>query len=103
MGYERWTYIVTVWDGASISHYIDGEFNWKDTKTSYGTSQNFSLIAGSSSRMMRGRLDEFVIYNKNLSLSEIKQNYVAGLDSLLAQGGISKNDYSQRIKQLAGK
>jgi hypothetical protein len=52
---------------------------------------------------MRGRLDEFVIYNKNLSLSEIKQNYVAGLDSLLAQGGISKNDYSQRIKQLAGK
>ena len=47
---------------------------------------------------MKGRLDEMIIYNKNLSLSEIRQNYVAGLDSLLAQGGISKQEYNERLK-----
>lgn len=101
--YEKWSYIVTVWDGTYITHYINGEFNWKDSNPSYGTSQTFSAIAGTSTRMMRGRLDELIIYDKNLSLSEVRQNYIAGLDSLLAQGGISKEEYNQRLQELAKK
>lgn len=101
--YNKWIYVTTVWDGTYISHYINGEFNWKDTKATIGTSENFHQIAGYSGRRMKGRLDEMIIYNKNLSLSEIRQNYVAGLDSLLAQGGICKEEYNERLKNLAGK
>jgi type II secretory pathway pseudopilin PulG len=99
--YEKWSYVVTVWDGTYVSHYINGEFNWKDTNASYGTSQGFVQIAGYSGRLFKGRLDEMIIHDKNLSVSEIRQNYIAGLDSLLAQGGISKEEYNERIKQLA--
>jgi len=101
--YNQWTYIVTVWDGTHISHYINGEFNWKDGSASSGSSNSFTTIAGYSGRRMKGRLDEMIIYNKNLSLSEVRQNYIAGLDSLLAQGGISKEEYSQRLQELAKK
>jgi len=101
--YNKWSYVTTVWDGIYISHYINGELNWRDTAASSGTSENFYQIAGYSGRRMKGRLDEMIIYNKNLSLSEIRQNYVAGLDSLLAQGGICKEEYNERLKNLAGK
>ena len=101
--YNKWTYIVTVWDGTYITHYINGELNWKDTVAASGTNDNLYMIAGSSTRRMRGRLDEMVIYDKNLSVSEIKQNYIAGLDSLLAQGGISEEEYAQNIEALAKK
>lgn len=101
--FDRWSYVTTVWDGAYISHYINGELNWKDSSISSGTSENFYQIAGYLERRMRGRLDEMTIYNKDLSLSEIKQNYVAGLDSLLAQGGLSKQEYNERIMNLAEK
>jgi len=101
--YDKWTHIATVWDGTYITHYINGEFNWKDGSASSGTSQNYYHIAGYDGRIMKGRLDEMIIYNKNLSISEIRQNYIAGLDSLLAQGGISKEEYSQRLQELAKK
>ncbi len=105
INYDTWSYVTTVWDGTYISHYINGEFNWKDTAASSGTSENFYQIAGyvngTDRRRMKGRLDELIIYNKNLSLSEIRQNYIAGLDSLLAKGGISREEYNERINELA--
>jgi len=99
--YDKWTHITTIWDGTYVTHYINGEFDWRDSNASFGTSEALSYIAGYSDRIMKGRLDELIIYDKNLSLSEIKQNYIAGLDSLLAQGGISKEEYNQRINKLA--
>ena len=101
--YNKWTYLVTVWDGTYITHYINGNLSWKDPLSSAGTSGNLYQIAGYSGRRMAGRLDEMVIYDKNLSVSEIKQNYIAGLDSLLAQGGISEEEYAQNIEALAKK
>jgi len=101
--YNKWTYLVTVWDGTYITHYINGNLSWKDPSASGGTSENLYQIAGYSGRKMAGRLDEMVIYDKNLSVSEIKQNYIAGLDSLLAQGGISQEEYAQNIETLAKK
>jgi len=48
-----------------------------------------------------GSIDDVRIYDVGLSSSQIKQNYIAGLDSLLSQGNISKEDYNQRINALA--
>ena len=48
-----------------------------------------------------GFLDDIRIYNAALSSSQIKQNYIAGLDSLLSKGSISEEDYNKRINLLA--
>ena len=52
-------------------------------------------------RIFNGLIDEVVIYKKDLSISEIKQNYIAGLDSLLENGAISKKEYNKRLLNLA--
>ncbi|MDD2489489.1 MAG: hypothetical protein PHD62_08485 [Bacteroidales bacterium] len=49
----------------------------------------------------RGLMDELRIYNSTLSQTAIRKSYIAGLDSLLSQGTISKVDYNQKINELA--
>jgi prepilin-type N-terminal cleavage/methylation domain-containing protein len=48
-----------------------------------------------------GSIDDVRLYNTALSSSQIKQNYIAGLNSMLANGNISKEDYNERINNLA--
>jgi len=48
-----------------------------------------------------GLIDEVRIYNKALSSAQIKQNYIAGLNSMLSNGTISKEELSERINTLA--
>lgn len=86
--YDKWTHIVTVWDGSVISHYINGKLNWKDSSISSGTSQSFATIAGYSSRKFKGSLDELRIYEQALSSAQIQQFYAEGAKKHgLASGG----------------
>jgi len=48
-----------------------------------------------------GMMDDLLFFDSAISSSQIKQNYIAGLDSLLSKGSISKEDYNQRINELA--
>ncbi|MDD2909693.1 MAG: prepilin-type N-terminal cleavage/methylation domain-containing protein [Candidatus Pacebacteria bacterium] len=48
-----------------------------------------------------GSIDDVRIYKTALSISEIKQNYIAGLDSLFENGAISKEEYNKRLLNLA--
>jgi len=50
-----------------------------------------------------GLIDDVRIYNAALTTAQIKQEYVAGLNSLLANGSISKEEYDQRLNNLASK
>jgi len=50
---------------------------------------------------LNGFIDDFKVYDSILNLVQVKQNYIAGLDSLLSQKSISKVDYNQRINELA--
>jgi prepilin-type N-terminal cleavage/methylation domain-containing protein len=52
-------------------------------------------------RFFKGNMDQIRIYDDALSSSQIKQNYIAGLNSLLSKESISKEDYNQRINELA--
>jgi len=44
-----------------------------------------------------GYMDEIKVYNSALPFSQIKQNYIAGLESLLAKGLISEDEFKQRV------
>jgi hypothetical protein len=53
-----------------------------------------------TSSFFKGKMDEFKIYNAALSSSQIKQNYIAGLNSLLNNGNMSKKEYEENINKL---
>jgi len=61
----------------------------------------YSSGNSSPASYFNGKIDEFRLYKGALSSSQVKQNYIAGLDSLLSNGNISKEDYNNRINELA--
>jgi hypothetical protein len=48
-----------------------------------------------------GLIDDVRIYNAALSSAQIKQNYIAGLNSMFANGNMSKQEYNERINNLS--
>ncbi len=54
-----------------------------------------------AARGFKGHMDEVRIYNSLLSQSQIQNSYIAGLNSMLSNGSISKEDYNRRINALA--
>jgi len=83
--------------------YIDGKL--KLTTTFSIVNQNVSLVIGAGSpglsQLYNGFMDEISIYKEALSISQIKRNYVVGLNSMLQSGAISKEEYNQKTLNLA--
>ena len=104
----KWYYIAfTVKQKNSMRIYVDGVLKGTTSISSTGniTTNNDPIrIAGQgfgSPLWFDGSMDDIRIYNAAISSSQIKQNYIAGLDSLLSKGSISKENYNQRINALA--
>lgn len=73
--------------------------NYYNTAFKIGTRTDTS--ANSNTNFFRGLIDDVRVYNATLSYSQIKQNYVAGLNSLLSNSLISKEEYNERIIALS--
>ncbi len=102
---DNWYYIVGTYDKKNLVLYVNG---LKECVTPYITSisqpTGAVLMMGevaSGVQKYNGLIDDARIYNTPLSSSQIKQNYVVGLNSMLANGNISKEEYNQRIESLA--
>ena len=104
--YNQWQFVVVVFNSLGRKIYINGI----DATGSGGSETVLPLnVAGvvrignslSLSRTFDGLIDDVRVYNIALSTSQIKQHYVAGLNSLLAKGSISKEEYDQRLNNLA--
>ena len=82
-----------------------------DSKTgSSGTYSNYvtSLTIGANKNLytsniynFTGQMDEVRLYSSEIPSSFVKEQYYAGLNSLLSGGSISKEEYNQRINQLS--
>jgi len=113
---SEWNYVaLSLKDGGvstgDLKYYINGQL--KDTKVSqkeYHVSTRYAMLGDNIGAYdstpqghvyFNGSLDEFRIYDIALSSSQIKQNYIAGLNSLLGNGNISKEEYNERINALA--
>ena len=64
---------------------------------------NDLYIGYTDNASMYGMIDEVRIYNIPLPSSQIKQDYIAGLNSMLANGNMSKEEYNERIENLSKK
>ena len=107
---SNWHFYVATYDYDTgfVKLYIDGEIQTLTTglkENSVGQVEASDPTDFRIGKMwdwdMDGYIDEVGVYNKSLSQAKIKQDYIAGLDSLLSNGNISKEDYNERINELA--
>ena len=102
-----WNYFVWTADGTKYYVYKNGLLltsNDKSVDDMSDTLASFEIGRGgdgTGTRYMKGSIDEVRVYNNYLSKAEVKQNYIAGLNSLLSKGSISKEDYINRINSLS--
>jgi hypothetical protein len=58
------------------------------------------LIGKGWGQILAGSIDEVRIYNSAISTAQIRQNYLAGLNSLVAKNQITKKEYNQKMSTL---
>ncbi|MGI6341050.1 MAG: LamG-like jellyroll fold domain-containing protein [Minisyncoccales bacterium] len=105
---NEWAYFVWTANGSQSYLYkngklIHGPFT-KKNETMSNTTASFEIGRGgdgAGTQYMKGSLDDIRIYNAALSSSQIKQNYIAGLNLMLSNGNISNKEYNERINELA--
>lgn len=78
--YDKWSHLVTTWDGERIRHYINGVLEYTQPNTSSGTSESMYTITGYGGRKFKGKLGGLTVYTKTLSQAEVLQNYLAKKD-----------------------
>ena len=101
---DQWHYIVLQWNGDKYYIYADGAH--LEEVTFVGDSLATSTYLGSFNgvdQYYKGSIDDVRIYDSILTSSQIEQEYVAGLNSLLASNSISQEEYNQRLNILASK
>jgi len=104
---NNWTYVVFVNDESAnkINLFINGKRTNQSSYDEVMENKGIVNIGGTTPNCsyghINGLIDDVRIYNDALSSFQIKQNYVAGLNSLLNIGSISKEEYNERINTLA--
>jgi len=103
---DKWHHIVFVVTGGQISDifndkiYVDGK-----EERYYSTSSTQAPVLPTGNGWIGGGrfpglMDEVKIYGVVFSVSRVRENYLAGLDKLLASGRITPSDYRQRLSLL---
>jgi len=101
---DKWHYLVATFNGNKMVTYVDSIIDDGKNKTTLPSSTLTKTFIGANkgtSNYFNGQIDDVRIYDAALSSSQIKQNYIAGLDFLLSKGSILKEEYNQRINELA--
>ncbi|MDD4409412.1 MAG: prepilin-type N-terminal cleavage/methylation domain-containing protein [Candidatus Pacebacteria bacterium] len=102
---NTWYYYVGTIDTASGGKlYINGEKKAENADTgtliSGGVTNAYIGRDINLNSWMNGKIDEFSLYDEVMSISEIEDNYMAGLDHLLAKGLIGKEEYMQKVSKF---
>jgi len=102
---DNWHHVVFVQDVVRdrAFFYLDG-IPSSILTTTLELSGNYNFYLGRDIGLSRSGeqiMDDARIYNSALSTSQIKQEYIAGLNSLLASNSISEKEYNERINSLA--
>ncbi|MFA5249046.1 MAG: LamG-like jellyroll fold domain-containing protein [Candidatus Paceibacterota bacterium] len=101
----NWHHAVMVRDGVSkIYIYVDSVMqSATDTTVGNTITNSGNFIIGNRNNVssyFNGLIDEVRIYSAALPSSAIREQYVAGLDKLLAGNQITQKDYQKRIAEL---
>ena len=106
-----WHLVGFTFGNGTLKLYIDGQ----EAEVVKGADVSMTTLFNSTSNIgigcyysnnnvtsrFQGSIDDARIYNAALSSAQIKQQYVAGLNSLLANNSLSKEEYLNRIENLS--
>ena len=107
---NTWHLVGFTWNSGVFKLYIDGVDSavtkvHDDAITSINnTDVNLTIAAllnsGSPANYFTGLIDEARLYNSAIPTSQIQEQYYAGLNKLLINGGITKKEYLSRVLDL---
>ncbi|MDD5568889.1 MAG: LamG domain-containing protein [Candidatus Pacebacteria bacterium] len=108
LAYNVWTHLVATWDGATMKLYVNGTRQASTLAFAGGAANKlhpstYSWIGhyfNSGQLGFKGYMDELRFYNEALSIGQIRENYYAGVNKLLAKNIITVVDYQNRIAQI---
>jgi prepilin-type N-terminal cleavage/methylation domain-containing protein len=96
-----WTHVVYSKNGpgATSSIYLNGKKQTLAANSSFtlANSGSTSLGAFNGGIPMNGLMDEVRLYNVAVPTSQIQEQYYTGLNDLFINGGISREEYAQKI------
>jgi prepilin-type N-terminal cleavage/methylation domain-containing protein len=102
-----WHYFVGTYDGRYIRAYFDGNLtDTHDAGANYAITYSVdnTLFVGAEATTtipaapyLIGKIDEFRIFNESVPISQIKEQYYLGLNSMLVSRTINKEEYLSRI------
>jgi hypothetical protein len=100
-----WYYLVGTYNHAYVRFYINGVLaNEAPATTNILTATTFRFgNEYNRSYLFTGFMDDVRLYDSAMSASQIKEQYYAGLNSLLASDSINIGEYRERINSIAGK
>lgn len=100
---SNWYYIVGTYDGSNYFVYINGILQASSASSGISNTSINNLYIGErndGTQIFNGLIDEVRIYNAAMPTSQIEEQYYAGLNNLLINGSIDKEEY---VKILASK
>jgi prepilin-type N-terminal cleavage/methylation domain-containing protein len=102
---NNWHNVVwTIDSSRNAKFYLDGVQNGSTTAITPGTEMYYGSIGrgyNNDTYSWNGYIDELRVFSETLASSQIQEQYYAGLNELLASGGITGEEYSERIKATA--
>ncbi len=103
---NEWQHVVVTYDNSNVKLYHNGSQVGGGVYLKQDTNETMIIgrvlnISVEYDRRFEGEIDDVRIYKDVLAASQIKKQYIAGLNSLLAKGSISKEEYEQRLNNLA--
>jgi len=99
---NNWHLVGEIYSGTKLYVIYDNQIYYvKDLSGQLDISvSSFTISSPSTSRAVKGYIDEVRIYNSAIPVSQIQALYLTGLEKLLANGGITQGEYDQRIAEL---
>ena len=109
----KWHLVGFTFNAGVLNVYIDGQIAavstvWNPNITTlYNSASDINIgcdvFNGSPINCFTGSMDEARLYNEAIPTSQIKEQYFAGLNKLLANGSISEQEYIERINNETAK
>jgi len=100
---NTWQHIILARSGTTLKHYRNGVLDGTRTIAGVGANVDNGLsftIGRAAGSFINASMDEVRIYNVAVTLSQARENYLAGLDQLLVNGQITNQEYQQRLSDL---
>lgn len=103
MELSKWYHVVFTYnDALGGTLYINGKSKGLYSLSgSLGTNTKNFMITNGGAGGFDGYIDNVRIYNTIVPTSQIKEQYYAGLNSLLSSGGIDREEYAKRLNETA--